>query len=453
MNQSATAGHPQTPTGRLPRGLARNGVWAVADQCLVSGTNFVAGWMLARLADESEYGNWAMALSAMTMLNAVQNAVFTVPMMMLAPRREGAPLRHYVSALGLAQCGAAAAISLLALAVAPLVCWLLGNEKLLAPWLAMGVAVLFVHGQEFCRRVLYAKLRLPRVFFLDLVYCGLQIAGFYLLWRLGGGQWQPSNPGWLSGRNAMLVTAASAIAGLAVGLWQIRPYLEYAASALRESIGDNWRLGKPGLGGLLGETFQTQGTLALVNMMTGAVGTALVEAPRLLLAPLNILHFAGVNVLTPRAAEQIAQHGKASLARQIPRMAALWLIPFVGYPVLVMLAPGLWLNLVYGGKWDHAVHMVQLWAIGQSVAGLRVFPWILVNALMRPDLYMRGSVTTGLVSLAASALFISQMGAKGVLLGRLVGDAVMLAWGALAVTQLLREDPREPLAAEGSAAA
>jgi O-antigen/teichoic acid export membrane protein len=356
-----------------------------------------------------------------------------------------------VTSLGLAQCGAAVAIATAALLSAPLVCRLLNNPKLLAPWLAMGVAVLFVHGQEFCRRVLYAKLRLLRVFFLDVVYCGLQVAGFYLLWKLGGGQWEPSNAGWLSGRNAMLVTAAAAVAGLLVGLLQIRGYFEYARDAVLGAIGDNWRLGKPGLGGLLGETFHTQGTLAVVNLMTGAMGTALVEAPRLLLAPLNILHFAGVNVLTPRAAEQIARHGRASLTRQIPRLAALWLIPFAGYPLLVLAAPGLWLNVVYGGKWDHAVGMVQLWALGQCVAGLRVFPWILVNALMRPDLYMRGSVVTGLLSLAASPVMISHMGAGGVLVARLAGDGMMLAWGAIAAAQLLSEEPDEPVAAEGNA--
>lgn len=434
-----TAHEPnEIATPKPSAGLARKGAWAIADQGVLSAGNFLTGWILARLAAPEEYGAWAMIYVAILAFNSLQSALISVPMMVIGATHEGSQFRRYATAMGLAQALVIALLAFTSLCAGPLVA-LFSKTDLLAPWSAMSLALIFLHCQEFCRRVLYAKLQMPRVFALDLLTTTLQLGGLWTLWRLTGGQWGvPSAPGALSATNAFLVAAAATLAGTVFGWLQIRHHFEFVRESLRDYWRQSWQLGRPGLGGLLGETLHFQGALTVISLTLGPLGTALAEIPRAMMAPLNILHFAGVNVIMPRAAQYLKQHGRHALAGYLPRLAALWLIPFVLYPMLIAAAPVFWLHLLYGGKWDHAAHLLELAAVGQGLIGVRAFPWMIVTAMMRNDLYMRCSLGTGLLAVVATALLVPSQGAGAVLIARIVADTVALVAGVIVLWRLLR---------------
>ena len=77
------------------------------------------------------------------------------------------------------------------------------------------------------------------------------------------------------------------------------------------------------------------------------------EAPRLLLAPLQLLIFGGANVLTPHASVVYQRdHMKQGLRSLFSKSAVLWVGCCVAYIVALTICPGFWMRLAYGDKFE-----------------------------------------------------------------------------------------------------
>ncbi len=423
---------------------ARQSFWAVLDQSLMSGANFLTSLMLARFCEPTEYGAYTLAFFLLLFLNALQATLLTNPMMVLGPARDEEGFRRYISSLAWAQAIGGAVLAALTVLVAAVALFSGRSEALSSSFLAMGAAVFFVQAQEFCRRVLFARMQTRRLARNDAVYCGLQVVFLLLLWKLGGGVWNGSAAGYLSGRNVFLSLGLAAVAALAVGLIQIRPYLVTGRNACVTETGrnacvtENWQYARWGLGSLLGEFLHVQVNLSIVAAVAGAAATATMEAPRLILAPLNILSFTCFNVLTPRAAEKYGRNGTPALVDFVKRVAPLAILPFIAYPLLIAAAPGFWLSMLYQDRYSGAGSVLLLWAASFSVAGLRVLPWIVVSVLRRPDIAMWASLSVGLLIVALSLGLTPAFGPGGAVAARLIGDVVYLAAGWIVAWRLLR---------------
>lgn len=401
----------------------RAGTWAVMDQGLISATNFFTGWVLARNCEPAEYGAWAVVFSALLLLQALQTTLITQPLMVLGPQRGDGERAPFAGALAFAQAGLTLILTVAAFGTGAL---LSGPVAPVA--LSMALVLIPLQGHEYLRRVLYSHLRTDLVLANDVVSCGLQVAGMALLWR-----WDL-----LSGANAFLVAGGAACAGWLAGYLQARNLLGWDRHGWRGSLREAWSFGRWGIGSVAGDSLLQQGTLLSVVTLTGTAGSALVEAPRLLLAPLNILIFSGNNMLTPMVADHLKRNGAPALPALLRKMALLWLIPIAGYPLLVALAPEFWLGLAYGDRYSGAGDMVRLWALSQCLYGLRALPWIFVNVQKRADLLMYASLATGLVAFALAPPLIRAVGPGGAVMARIVADVAMLALAGIALDRLFR---------------
>src|SRR5439155_722855 len=71
-----------------PAGLLRwvgRGSWAIADQGLFAGTNFLLNVMLARWLSPGEYGAFAVGLAAVFFVGTFHSALLTEPMLVFGP--------------------------------------------------------------------------------------------------------------------------------------------------------------------------------------------------------------------------------------------------------------------------------------------------------------------------------------------------------------------------------
>jgi O-antigen/teichoic acid export membrane protein len=84
---------------RLAAGLMRKGAWAVADQGLFSGSNFIVNIMLANWLSPTEYGAFATAFAAFLLVGVIHTAMFTEPMLVYSPDRYKGRLKEYFGAL------------------------------------------------------------------------------------------------------------------------------------------------------------------------------------------------------------------------------------------------------------------------------------------------------------------------------------------------------------------
>ena len=86
MNAAATA-WGRIQNGVLRRFLGRE-AWPVADQAVVSGTNFLTNVMLIRFMGLREFGVFALAWMSILFVNSLQNALIVAPMMSISAQQE-----------------------------------------------------------------------------------------------------------------------------------------------------------------------------------------------------------------------------------------------------------------------------------------------------------------------------------------------------------------------------
>ncbi len=88
--------------------------WALGDQALISGVNFLTGIMLARFLGLEDFGRFTLAWMAVQFVNAILFALVSAPMLNIGPKQEAADRPAYYGAVLIQQvCFAALASALL----------------------------------------------------------------------------------------------------------------------------------------------------------------------------------------------------------------------------------------------------------------------------------------------------------------------------------------------------
>jgi len=417
--------------------LALQGAASLSDQVLISGTHFAVGILLARHAGASDYGAYVLAFSTMLLFAGIQGALITTPMTILAAPLEGTELRGYVTTLALGQVGlgalcAAAALAFMAVAA------LLAPESRLAPaLLGLSVALPFVHTQELLRRILFMRLLPGRVLANDLVNCGIQLTLVVIFLRLD----RPfaGTPVWLTPRNVFLATAAASLAATLLGVWQIRSlltrrYREVAVEAVRKT----WSLARWGLGTQAGHALMLQANRFIAAAFAGTAGVALLEAPRLLVAPLQTISQGAGNLTFPRAARHFAEGGTTGMLRFLRPVSLLWAVSFITYSAVLAVAPAFWIRLAYSGKYEGGTSILLIWCAANAVMGLRVLPSTALRVMRRLDLTMVSNLVAGGCVVATSLMLCALMGPAGAAIAKAVGEVVLL----VALLAFLRRELR-----------
>src|SRR5687768_2597680 len=140
-----TGSKPQTV-----KWLGRN-VYALADQVLISGANFLTMVLTARALGVEGFGDFTLIFSALLLANIFQSTLITQPHNVLASSMKGLDYRRYTSSALLGQLSLSMFLSVLAVIMFA-VSWSLGWR--VTPILGvMPLAILAWQGQEFVRRV------------------------------------------------------------------------------------------------------------------------------------------------------------------------------------------------------------------------------------------------------------------------------------------------------------
>jgi O-antigen/teichoic acid export membrane protein len=423
LNQSLLT-HWATLTGPT----ARKGGIALIDQGVVSGTNFLTGFLLARLCSQEEYGAYVLAFSILLFVNGLQFALVTGPMMVLGAPKEGEEMKGFFSALGAVQGLIGLALAVVAISAALVIGAFDGsNESFRAALLGMGVALFFIQAQEFFRRLLFTKLLTHRVLLNDIIYSGLLLAGLFFLWRTGGGTWSPGTPGYLSGGSVLSCIGAAALFASVLGLLQCKGFLAPALVGTKKHLQETWKFGKWGLLGLAGGTATIQANTWIIGGLGGQVSVASVEAPRLILAPLQIFMFGLANVFTPRAAGVYSHDGERGLLGFLKRAMVPWIVLLVVFGSSMILFGKTILDYMFGLKYSEQFPLLILWTAIYITIGLRQVHGYGLTAIKRPDLGVRVSLVVGSLTLLLTGVLMVQGGITLALSARLIGELISLA--------------------------
>lgn len=386
-------------------------VWAIADQVLISGTNFVTMVVVARaMGKTAAFGAFTLAYSAMLFANILQGTLVSQPHHVLGTGRKGRDYARFTSSTALTQLMIILFVALAILAAAGIAH---ARGSVMTPLLiALAPATVAWQLQEFVRRVLYTENRLAGAFFNDVISYGGQMAWIGVLGLLGA-------IGIGSGPLVLYILAATSVLAAIIGIWQIRHSL--AASIDWAVIRENWHFGKWLAGGeLLSWCSSLHMYLYLSALILGLAASGELKAAQILFGPTRIIAFSLSTVLPIRFAKALMDGDRRELDANLKRVLIL-VMPILGtYCLLVAVFAKPLLRLVYGGEYTDASTVLVLYS---ACSFLNYIEIILAASLTarRMTRYVFGGYVAGVViAMGFGWLLVKWLGTPGALVGMIL---------------------------------
>ncbi len=393
--------------------------WAVADQALISLTNFVTMVLLARGMSQADFGWFTILYSILLFANSLQSGLITQPHNILGTSRHGEDYAIYTTSTAISQVALAAVASLLA-AAAWLVARVEGWEE--APLLlALVPSIAAWQLQEFARRVLYTEGRTAAAFVNDIVSYGGQTLAIATLW------W----PGGLTAERALYAIAATSALAAALGGWQVRR--SFAPRLNRSALVENWHFGKWLAGAeLVGHWLSTQMFVYLAAAVLGVAAAGILRAIHTTFGPARVLIYALNTVLPIRFTRDLAIGGKAGLRAGLRTTALLVLPPLGGFCALVALWPGALLGLLYGDRYAGGATVLALYSGAMFLSYVATIVSATLLAQRRSRTVFNNRLQASLIALPVGWLLIGVLGVHGAVLGMgaMYVALVLLSWRA-----------------------
>ncbi len=392
--------------------LVRAGLWGMADQALISATNFVTMVLLARSLSPSAFGAFTLAYTALLFANSLQSALITQPHNVIGATRTGEDYVGYTTATAGMQLALALAYGFVIAAAAIMLSALdISASRLL---LALVPATAVWQLQEFMRRVLYTKQNVIGALVNDGVSYGGQLVGIVALWKMGS----------LTEVRAILVLAITSAIATVAGLWQIRDHLTAAVVrvAWRAAVANNWRMGKwltaSALLSLLSSQLHLIFTAGLVNI--AAVGA--LRATQTILRPTQVLLTALDTLMVSRMAAAHENGGPRAL-RLLTRQIYIATFPIVAayYLILVVFSQPI-LRLLYGEAYVSYGWLLAANSLTQVLVYLGTPVGTALRAMKLTAPVFKAYVISVVFDLTVGIAAVATMG----LIGAVVGMAIHL---------------------------
>jgi O-antigen/teichoic acid export membrane protein len=400
----------------------QKGGFAILDQGLFAGTNFLANVLLARWLEPAEYGVFAIAYSVFVCLATFHTALLTEPMLIFGA---GKYAEHFPQYLGLLLYGHWGVTGMMALLVgaAALLCWWCGAGALAQVLAALALALPCILLQWLVRRAFYVRFQphwsaVGGVLYLVLMLAGMQ--GVY----------------WFNGLSPASALATMGFASLVVGLILTMPLRSQGDAttpwpAPRTVLADHWWYGKWASATTAAIWVSREISYPLLPAWVGLEGSAAVRALMNLVMPLLHVNGAIVVLLMPRCVEALQADGKARLNRFLRLAFILLATGAVLYWGILLACRHTLLLWLYGGRYGEYADLLLLAGfLPLSEAAMGVLSTAL-RAVERPDVIFRCQLVALGVTLTGGLWLLAVYGVAGAVVGRLVASlaaAITLMW-------------------------
>jgi O-antigen/teichoic acid export membrane protein len=391
MPVNQPSAHPsgsQTPRSRSWL-WARRIVFAVTDQGLMSGSNFILSILLARWLSADQYGAYALAFSIFFFISAAHQALLLEPMSVLGTSDYVDRRREYAGAMFWTHC----MFSLVVAIVLAVSAWL--ASLFLHPDLAMALLGLAIGAPGIlllwlARTACYIE-PAPAV-----AACG---AGMYSAALLGGA-WALTQTGRLSTLSVLLLMgAAGAIVGAAL-LAKIRPSLAWSPALIRDVATRHWSYGRWALGSSL--VIWVPGNI-FYSIITAFLGIGSAGAYRALMNlsfPVTHTSSALAMLFQPQISRIASSSGKAATIPAILRLTALYGGGAVAWLVLATFETERIWKFLYRGSFRDASGLVFLLLVGVVFQVAAYAPAVGLRALQAPSLVFASYAFAAVVCVA-----------------------------------------------------
>lgn len=390
----------------------RNANWALADQSVVSGSNFITGILLARFLGPEAFGFFVVLQSVMLYFNTFQGALIFQPMLSAAPQLTSSGRQQYLQGVFALQLMLTFGLAVIAAVLSLFADALFGFAGLTPPIvIALTAALVGFQLQDWQRRYYFVRENARAAFFNDMFSYGGQTA-LLLLASFGD---------YLNVANAFWIIAVTTTAAFIIGIANDRllPMFTHARAVLNEG----WRAGRDYLAAW---QFQLLGTQGVFMIGAGAAGTQAVggvRATQNIVGPINILFQAMENLIPIKAARRYASSGIPGLKRFLWRLTLLGTALLVPVLLLLSLFATPLIHALYGEKYMAFVSLVYWQALYVFIQFYQRQTFFFLRTIKATGVILRASVLIAILSLVVAALTIHRFHEVGIMMALLSGSS------------------------------
>lgn len=311
--------------------------WSIADQALVSGTNFLTGILLVRSMGMSVFGMFTLAWMLVQFLNNLQTAIITSPMLSIGPKQVAEDRPTYYGAVLAEQLvfSTGSFVFVYTSMALSQVMFPASQGELLALPLATTAATFQL--QDFMRRYFFATGRAASALLNDSIsYLG-QLVAIILLIRLN----------LVDAVNALWVISVTSGLAAVLGLCSMQAIaVDFHVSKrvlIRHWHFSKWLLIKTHLNQLT-----TYPLIWALGFFRGSEAVGILTACRNVVGVLHVAFLSLDNIIQPRASRVIATEGLETAIRFIQHITKWAAIPVITICLAAAIFPDKLISVFYG---------------------------------------------------------------------------------------------------------
>ncbi len=337
--------------GPLRRFLGRE-TWALTDQAVVSGTNFLTSVMLLRFMGVREFGVFALAWMSVLFVNSIQSAMIVAPMMSISPKQEEKDRPTYFGAVVFQELLLVFVCFVLVFVAIRVFSGFYSRTDLRQIALPLAVSAFAYQLQDFLRRYFFATRQSRRAFLDDALSYLTQLPILFLFHRAGH----------LNSATALWVMAGTSILGLVPGWFWVEP-LDFSWEQIQAISLRHWRFSRwLGASSILQ---WTSGNLFLIvaPVYYGAAAAGVLKASQNLMGVTHIWFQGLDNVVPVETARRLREGGIHSMLGYTRSVLLKWGGLTLLFAFVIAVAPGLWLRLIYTPEMAQYGYILRLYAL------------------------------------------------------------------------------------------
>lgn len=402
---------------------------ALADQAMVSATNFATNILLARALGLEAFGTFTFSWIVIQLFNGVLASLLALPMMTIGPKQADDQRNAYYGTVIALQTVLSCLLFFTILIGAIATAHYLPRFQTGDIALPLAGAVATYQAQDFLRRYFFSQHRPDRAFLNDLVRCGCQSAALITLACL-------KTP---TVAETLWIFAATAAVALALGGLSIRATVSvWRREALRTVILSHWTLSK----WLVVSNFLQWGTnniyFILTGIFLGAPVAGGLRAAANFTGFVNIISLGLSNVTAAHAAAEYSRGGARPLIAYIRRSALRGLVIVTLFCIVIGAAPGFWLTLAFGKAFATYQGALLWFAVIQPFAFLEMPLTAALLAVEYTAPFFFEYLGANLVTFAFTPLLIHAFGLTGVMIGLSLSWIYQISFLAFSLRAKLR---------------
>jgi O-antigen/teichoic acid export membrane protein len=387
-------------------GRYQNINWALADQAMVSGVNFLTGILLARFLGVEAYGRFTLAWISVLFVNSIQMALIVAPMMSIGPKLAEEDVHAYYGSVFVQQ-ACFAVISLILIFVGVEFSqlyrpeWHVGNLSL-----PLAIAGYFYQSQDFLRRYFFTVGKQGLAIVNDAVsYIGqlVILIGFFVTSAISMKQvlW--------------VIAATSALAVIAGGMSLCR--IDWRAGNHINVFLRHWKLSKWLTASAVLQWTSGHYFLIAAGPLLGATAVGAIKAAQNIIGILHILFQGMENIVPVRASFYYSQNGIRGLRIFITRVLFWGGGATAIIALLAALFPVVWLHLFYGPEFENFGYILQSFAIIYLLVFIGGPFRAILRTLEKTRPIFIAYVLMSFFSVASAKPLLDNFGVAGVMIG------------------------------------